>query len=54
VVAGGDVKGILQLCEGMETVKRGGIEEENGRRWRSPIEEEGSSKSIAHGGEVDK
>jgi hypothetical protein len=53
-VAGSDVEGILQLCEGMETVKRGGIEEENGRRWHSPIEEEGSSKSIAHGGEVDK
>jgi hypothetical protein len=49
-VTSGDVEGILQLCEGKEIVRHRGIKEENGRRWRSPIEEEGGSKSVAPDG----
>jgi hypothetical protein len=44
---------MLQLREGKETVRSGGIEEENGRWYCSLIEGEGgkgSSKSIALSG----
>jgi hypothetical protein len=43
----------MRLREGNETVRRGENKEEDGQRWRSPIEEdggEGSSKSAVPGG----
>jgi hypothetical protein len=48
-VAGGDPGSLLRLCEGKEMVRRGGNNEEDGRQWRSLIEEadgEGGSKSV--------